>query len=108
VPADAAKARELYEKAIATSNRFALRNLAMLLDQGLGGPRDSQRAAKLLLEAAKAHNNAAVDDLRGSMAKWTDDTRIEVKQAKGARGLICPLRSWSSANPWHTSAAFHC
>jgi TPR repeat protein len=62
------------------SNRFALRNMAMLLDQGAGGPRDSQRAAKLLLEAAKVNNNTAIDDLRGSMAKWSDNMRVEVKR----------------------------
>jgi TPR repeat protein/serine/threonine protein kinase len=77
---DYAKAREWYEKAIVTSNKFALRNLAMLLDEGLGGPADAPRAARLLLEAARVHNNAAIDDLRGSMAKWSDNARIEVKR----------------------------
>jgi TPR repeat protein len=84
--ADYAKAREWYEKAVLTSNRLALRNLAVLLDQGQGGPSDPARAARLLLEAAKLNNAAAIEDLRGSMAKWSAKTRDELKRELAGRG----------------------
>ena len=88
VPQDYAKAREWYEKAIASNNRFAPRNLAILLDNGKGGPTDYPRAAKLLLEAAKANNTAAIEDLRSGMAKWNKSTRIEVKRELSRLGHL--------------------
>jgi TPR repeat protein len=41
------KAREWFEKAAERGDPFAMGNLAILLDAGLGGPRDPQRAARL-------------------------------------------------------------
>jgi hypothetical protein len=45
-----------------------------------GGPADPARAAKLLLEAARLSNSAALDDLRGPMTKWSSRTRGELKR----------------------------
>ncbi len=80
VAQDFAKARQWYEKAVAANNRFALRNLAVLLDQGKGGATDYSRAAKLLLGSAKVNNTTAIEDLRGTMSRWSRSTRIEVKR----------------------------
>jgi TPR repeat protein len=42
-----AKAREWFERASAKGDVYAMGNLATMLDAGLGGPRDSDRAAQL-------------------------------------------------------------
>jgi len=80
VAQDSAKAREWYEKAAVAGNRFGKGNLAVLLDQEKGGPADFPRAARLLLDAAKANNSAAVQALRGDMRSWNTRTRSELKR----------------------------
>ena len=42
-----AKAREMFERAAALGDGYAMGNLAIMLDAGVGGPRDSARAAQL-------------------------------------------------------------
>jgi TPR repeat protein len=47
VNANYAKAREWFERASGKGDVYAMGNLATMLDAGLGGPRDPQRAAQL-------------------------------------------------------------
>jgi TPR repeat protein/tRNA A-37 threonylcarbamoyl transferase component Bud32 len=80
VAVDNAKAREWREKAAATGNRYGKGELAFMLDQEKGGPADFPRAAKLLLEAAKAGSSPAMQALRADMRQWNARTRGELKR----------------------------
>jgi hypothetical protein len=48
-----AQAREWFEKSAAKGDLYAMGNLAIMLDAGIGGPRDSNRAAELRAEVKK-------------------------------------------------------
>jgi hypothetical protein len=48
-----AQARQMFERASALGDRYAMGNLAILLDAGIGGPRDSARAAQLRASVAR-------------------------------------------------------
>jgi hypothetical protein len=48
-----AMARQWFERAAAKDDLYAMGNLAIMLDTGVGGPRDSDRAAQLRAEVAK-------------------------------------------------------
>ncbi len=56
IPADLVKARVLYEQAIPLGVSDSKLHLAYLLDGGLGGPVDRERARRLLKEALSAKN----------------------------------------------------
>jgi len=78
-PQDYTKAREWYEKAAAQGNRYAKANLASL-PQAIGGPVDDARAAKVVLELAKANDDEIIGDLRGDMRQWAQSIRTEIKR----------------------------
>lgn len=78
-PQDYARSREWFEKAAARGNRFATANLAAL-PQATGGTIDFSRAAKVVLELAKANNDEVIGDLRGDMRDWDQNTRTEIKR----------------------------
>lgn len=48
-----ARAREWFERAAALGDGYAMGNLAIMLDAGIGGPRDAARAAQLRAGVAK-------------------------------------------------------
>ncbi len=48
-----AQARQWFEKSAAMGDLYAMGNLAIMLDAGLGGPRDPNRAAQLRAQVAK-------------------------------------------------------
>lgn len=52
-----AQARQLFERAAAGGDGYAMGNLAIMLDAGVGGPRDPQRAAQLRSGVA-SHSDA--------------------------------------------------
>ena len=57
------QARKLYEVASAAGHGWATYNLAVMLNQGLGGPFLPQKAHTLLLQAAKMGVKEAVEAL---------------------------------------------
>ena len=80
VSQDYAKARNWFEQSITSGNAVAMHNLARLLSQGQGGAVDASRAATLLLSATLGNYDTATTELAGSMARWSKETRIELKR----------------------------
>lgn len=74
VTQDYATARGWYEKAIERGEALAMFNLAFFYDQGRAVDKDANRAAALLLQAARAGSTNAAAALAGTMARWTPDT----------------------------------
>src|SRR5262245_24018262 len=54
---------------------WGMERLAMLLDEGKGGPEDYEGAAQWLLEAARQGKASSIEYLRGDMSKWNRLTR---------------------------------
>ena len=110
VAQDQLKARDWYEKAAGAGNGFGMIHLAQMLDQGRGGPPDFVRAAKLLLGAAKVGHSDATAILRGTMATWKPQTRVEIKTElarlghhKGATNDVWDLDTRAAIEKYVTS-----
>lgn len=75
---DLEKARKLYEVASAAGHGWATYNLAVMLNQGLGGPFLPQKACNLLLQAAKMGVKEAEEAL--SAVEEEEDPQQSVSQ----------------------------
>jgi TPR repeat protein/serine/threonine protein kinase len=87
LPQNLVTAREWYRKAVAKGSSWGMERLAILLDEGRGGPADYQGAAEWLLEAARKGKTSAIEHLRGDMSKWNARTRTELKRRLAAQNF---------------------
>ena len=99
-----AQARQWFEKSAAKGDLYAMGNLAIMLDSGLGGPRDPNRAAQLRAQVAKGPDanfakRATADP--GSLAltaAWQSGhyaDAIKTAEAGAAKGdASCRIAPW--------------
>jgi hypothetical protein len=87
VPKSQSEAVQWFERAAAGGDPSGMRNLALALDQGLGGPADPARAADLLITAFRMGLGDARKSLFERMESWTPQTRIEVQKILKDFGL---------------------
>jgi TPR repeat protein len=96
---DQQAARDWYEKAAAKGDLEGMQHLAIMLDQGSGGPADRTRAAHILLQTAKRGHLWSRTVLNGPLTFLTPQTRAALKDELTSLGFYNGARNgeWDGA-----------
>ena len=84
---DPATALPLFERAAQDGEHGGWRAAAILLDEGRGVPRDTERAANMLLRGSAEDDGTLNRQLTGAAEQWSRDTLAAVQARLRAAGL---------------------